>query len=128
MLDAKKDTGLCGSWNKLEQILVYQYGAWLKISYIFFTLLNYYYKNNISRKIRSTELFDFQSLKNILMRSCLHELNFIFMLEIAIIFPNHDIFNDDIIVGQHQRWENLFAQVGKKEFKHLLLWPNIYIC
>lgn len=38
MLDAKKDTGLCGSWDKLEQILVYQYGAWLKISYIFFTL------------------------------------------------------------------------------------------
>lgn len=75
-------------------------------------------------------MFDFQikSLKNILMRSCLHELNFIFMLEIAIIFPNHDIFNDDIIVGQHQRWENLFGHVGKKEFKHLLLWPNIYIC
>lgn len=51
------------------------------------------------------------------MRSCLHEINFIivdFILEIGIIFPVQDIFNDDIRVDHHRMWEDLFAQVGKK--------------
>lgn len=40
------------------------------------------------------------------MRYCFHELTFILIdsiLEIGIKFPDRDIFNDDIIVGQHQR-------------------------
>lgn len=40
----KKDTGLYGSWDKIEQTLVYWYGVWLKVDGILFTLLNYYIK------------------------------------------------------------------------------------
>lgn len=52
--------------------------------------------------------------------------NNIFILEIAIMFADHDILNDDIIGYYHQGWENMFAQVGKK-FKPLFLGSNIYI-
>ena len=89
------------------------------------------YKNNMWKKIRLTRLFLSNKIfKNILMRYCFHELTFILIdsiLEIGIKFPDHDIFNDDIIIGSTPKVRKLVCISRWKYFKHLLLWLNIYI-
>lgn len=65
-------------------------------------------------------------LKNILMRSCLYELNFLitdFIFEIAI-FPDYNILNGDIIIIKD---EKMFAQSRCNKF-YTFIFMTKYLC